>query len=409
MRSLNILQFTLGFYPAASWGGPVKTVYVISQELIRRGHRVTVYCSNLQNKRENIKPNTFSDEIDGIRVVYFNTWRFKSWPGTLGPAWMPNLSKALADEIRSFDVIHVNGYRNLTNLPVIASANRNNIPYILQPHGGLPVIVNSFFLKRMYDMFLGKLELKKLSALVATQKSEYEQAIARGVAPEKIYVIPNGLPSTALRNFDIASSSTSFRSKYELPEDLPIILFLARINKKKGADLLVDAFAKMTDREPILVIAGPDDGQLSEIKTLVERYGLQSRVFFPGLLVGDDVTLAYQSSKLFVLPCRVDTFPMAVIEACQAELPMVVTETCEVADLIKGRIADIVPFDAQALADAMTRLLVDQQRYRIYQENCAQMMADTFSIQSMVDKLEALYLQVLENEPNSQQFGNKAK
>jgi hypothetical protein len=82
------------------------------------------------------------------------------------------------------------------------------------------------------------------------------------------------------------------------------------------------------------------------------------------------------------------------MEACLAEKPMVVTEGCQMADLIKNRIADVQPFDATAFASGMRKVLTDKNVYIKYQSNCRTMMNDTFSIQAVVDRLLALYQRV---------------
>ena len=76
-------------------------------------------------------------------------------------------------------------------------------------------------------------------------------------------------------------------------------------------------------------------------------------------------------------------------------VPMVITDRCEIAHLVKDRVAEVVPFDIQALADAMKLLLTNQIRYNKYKNNCAAMIAETFSIQAVVDCLERLYQRVI--------------
>ena len=180
-----------------------------------------------------------------------------------------------------------------------------------------------------------------------------------------------------------------------MPRDQPLILFLGRINKKKGTDMLVDAFRQLKMLDAYLAIAGPDDGQLAEVKALIGRYHLEQRVSLPGLLSGLDVLAAFQDADLFVLPCRADTFPFAIIEACLAGTPMVITDRCEIADMVRDRVADIVPFDACAFAAGMERLLTDRERYQRYRANCQIMIRDTFSIEAVVDQLESLYERVI--------------
>lgn len=389
---LNILHFTVGFYPATAWGGPVKIVYQNGRELTRRGHQVTVYCTNLLDKKHKIAPGTFERQVDGLRVVYFDTWRIPNWPGTLGPVWLPHLPGYLRRELPSFDIVHVNGYRNLMALPVAHFARRAGVPVVIQPHGAMPVVVNSFRVKRLYDRLLGQQELRGLAALVALQESERQQALQHGVPAEKIHIIPNGLDLSESHPLPPAGA---FRQRLGIPAERSLILFLGRINRKKGADMLVRAFSLLHDLNAHLVIAGPDDGQLAEVQQLVQQHALQERVSFPGLLEGEAVQAAFQDADLFVLPCRTDTFPTTIMEACQASTPMVITEGCEIAHLVRNRVAEVTPFEPQAFASAMKELLTNPSRYAQLQGECPRVMADTFSLQATVDRLESLYNQLL--------------
>jgi glycosyltransferase involved in cell wall biosynthesis len=392
---MNILHVTLGFYPATAWGGPVKTVHQAGKELVRRGHKVTVYCTNLFNKKRKIKPYTFENTIDGLRVVYFDTWHIPWWPGTLGPIWLPKLSSFLARELPEVDVIHLNGYRNLMFLPIVDAARKLAKPIVTQPHGAIPVIVNSFTIKRLYDRLFGNTELDGVSTLIALQESERQQALARGISDECIKIIPNGLDLTER---DQLPEPGYFRRRFGLDSDRPLILFLGRINRKKGADMLVEAFAQLNGVEAQLAIVGPDDGQLMEVQRLIQTHNLTDRVILPGLLSGQDVMAAFQDADLFVLPCRADTFPVTIMEACLAGTPMVITNRCEIAHLVEGRIADVVPFDTDKFAAAMITLLTDQSRYNQYRNNCPAVLADTFSIGAVVDQLENVYNQAIKEK-----------
>lgn len=385
---MNILHVTLGFLPAVGWGGPVQIVYNNARELILRGHRVTVYCTNLFDKHRKIQPHTFEDVVDDIRVVYFDAWRIPFWRGTLGPVWCPDLPSRLRRELPSFDIVHLNGYRNPMNLQIVNTLESSHTPLVVQPHGAMPIIVNSFFVKRMYDLLLGKRELARAQAFIALQDSEREQILAHGVPAKKIVVIPNGLdPQTRTLNVQPGF----FRRRYNIPDAAKLILFLGRINRKKGLDLLIEAFARLKNLDTILVIAGPDDGQLAEVKMLIARNNLGRRVILTGLLSGSDVLSAYRDADLFVLPCRIDTFPTTIMEACMMSVPMVMTEGVEIAPLLKNRAAEVVPFDAGIFAAAMQRVLSDTDLYEKYQAGCAELMRDAFSITATVDRLERLY------------------
>jgi glycosyltransferase involved in cell wall biosynthesis len=395
---MNILQVTLGFLPANAWGGPVKIVHQNAKELVRRGHSVTIYCSNLLDKRNKIKPGTFEREIDGIRVVYFDTWHLPFWPGTAGPMWLPEMGVYLDREAASYDVFHLHGYRNLMLLPATRAAKKAGIPVIMQPHGAMPVIVNSLQVKRFYDLTLGRWELEGLAGLVAAQPRERCHARAMGVADDLIVEIANGL---VVPDQGSLPPRGWFRHQHGLPPDRPLVLFLGRINHKKGPDMLVQAFSCMTDPEPMLVMAGSDDGQLAEVTRLVKTLHLQDRVVFTGLLAGRDVWAALRDADLFVLPCRRDTFPMAIVEACAMGLPILTTTGCEISHLVDGQIGEVVSFDPDQFAQAMERLLSDSTLRQRYADNTQMMMDQVFSMRAIGDQLEQLYEAVVDGRsPN---------
>jgi glycosyltransferase involved in cell wall biosynthesis len=394
---MKILMVTLGFYPSTAWGGPTTVVYQNALELQRRGHQVTVCTSNRLNKQQTIAVGCFEKAKDGLRVSYLHTYMLKNWPGTAGPTWLSTRGfRKLRFEISQADIVHVHGTRNILSLASAWFAARQNKPLVLQPHGTLPRIVSSVRLKQVFDqVFMGSM-LGQAQALIALQNSEVQQIIDTGGDLQRITVVPNGLDNAA---YNPHIYQGLFRKQFGVRSDCQLVLFLGRINRKKGPDLLVEAFARLPERarrQTRLVIAGPDDGQLAEVQALVERYRLEEQVIFTGLLSGEMVSAAHADADLFVLPCRVDTFPMAILEACQAGTPMVVTETCEIADMLDGQVATIVPVDPAPIAAAMAELLQDAGLRQRYRQSAQQLMKTAFSIEAVGEQLEAVYTRVIE-------------
>ncbi len=193
---MNILHATLAYPPSFAWGGPVKNTARIARALAKRGHQVTVYCTNLLDKRNKIPGGTFSKEDGEVRIVYFNAFNIPRWRGTLGPIWTPDLHKYLASEINQFDIIHLHGYRMMFTIPITRAARRSGIPFVIQPHGTLPVIINSKAIKRLYDLVLGGQEIKGMQAIIALEEDERKQALSIGIPSERIVVIPNGIDTS---------------------------------------------------------------------------------------------------------------------------------------------------------------------------------------------------------------------
>jgi len=238
------------------------------------------------------------------------------------------------------------------------------------------------------------MELHGISALIASQDIERRHALALGVPEDRIEIIPNGVDPLA---GETSAEPGDFRRRFKLDPERPLILFLGRVNEIKAPDMLIEAFARLKNTAAQLAIVGPDGGQLAKVKSLVQRYRLEDRVHITGLVSESDKAAAFQDADLFVLPSRYDAYPTTIMEACMTGTPMVVTEGCQSASLVRDRIADVVPFDASAFATAMQELLDNRERYDRYHRNCRQMMEDHFSIGAVVNRLETLYERVVAN------------
>jgi glycosyltransferase involved in cell wall biosynthesis len=86
------------------------------------------------------------------------------------------------------------------------------------------------------------------------------------------------------------------------------------------------------------------------------------------------------------------------VEACQARLPMVVTETCEIAEIINEKTARIVPVEIEAIAQGIIEVLNNPELQIRYKQGADELMRTTFSIQAVGDRLENLYEHVLLRE-----------
>ena len=69
------------------------------------------------------------------------------------------------------------------------------------------------------------------------------------------------------------------------------------------------------------------------------------------------------------------------------------------AELVKGRTAEVTPFEAGRFAQAMEELLEDGEKYGRYRANCREMLRDTFSLRAVVDRLEEIYRRAASEKP----------
>jgi glycogen(starch) synthase len=145
------------------------------------------------------------------------------------------------------------------------------------------------------------------------------------------------------------------------------VLGLGRVVRKKGFDLLVDAFATLAPEQPDvgLVIAG-DGPEREPLRRPVVELGLGQRVHLLGRLERYEVAAVMRGAEVFVMPSRIEPFGIVALEAWRAGVPVIVTPHGGppefVEDGVSGLIAD--PFNSSELASAMRTLLGDERLCR---------------------------------------------
>jgi len=395
---MNILMVTLAYEPAIAFGGPVKVVQNNARELAPRGHQVTVYCTNRFNRQRKMAPHTVERDDQGVRIVYHNTWFLPGWRGNFGPSISVGMIASLLREGGAFDIIHINEARAFTTILAGLYAQTKGIPYIIQAHGSFVYGLRHQRMKRMYDLVVGRNITRKAARVVALTPGEIPECEAIGVAYDKITVIGNGIDLSAWQ-ID-RQRGAEFRVRWGIPPDSLLVLFLGRIDKTKGPDLLVEALGQLKAQDVYCIFAGPDDGYLEYTRKMVSAHVLSDRVIFTGPLRDGEVMAAYAAADVFALPSRFDTFPMTIVEALASGLPILTTDTCQVAGLINDRAGVVVPVDPAAIANGLQRLL-DSSLRETYSQGARNLAETEFSIQRTVDRLEKVYKQVLEERGRS--------
>ena len=116
------------------------------------------------------------------------------------------------------------------------------------------------------------------------------------------------------------------------------LIFLGRIDRKKGCDLLVEAFCLEAAQNPELhlLMAGPErDGWGDELRAMAEQHGFADRIHWPGILRGPAKWGAFFASEAFVLPSHQENFGIAVAEALACGRPVLISDQVNLAGTIK--------------------------------------------------------------------------
>jgi len=396
---VNILQVYQVFNPNVA-SGAAKVAYNISRFLVKRGHKVVFYSSNMEDWLTRGISGDFI--VNGVVIRKFKTlWPILSTKFKI--YFTPQLGIVSGNEIKEFDVIHLHGYISFQCIVVSHYSRKYGVPYVLQAHGSLPRIGAWRILKWFYEIFFGRKLLKNAAKVIALNQVEAEQYRAMGVPEEKIAIIPNGID---LSEYAELPPKGVFKKKFNIPEDKRIILYLGRIHEIKGVDILIKAYAslakKINFKDTLLVIAGPDDGYLSEAKALAHTLRVSDSVRFVGPLYGRDKLAAYVDSEFCVLPSRYETFPMALLEAYACAKPIVASNVGGLRELIvdgeTGLLFEVGDF--RQLAEKMLYLLDKGEKAAEIGGKARKLVEEKYSLDKVVDDLEELYMEVVLRRPS---------
>jgi glycosyltransferase involved in cell wall biosynthesis len=308
-----------------------------------------------------------------------------SWPLT---SW-------LSRHVREFDVVHIHALFSFATLAAAYCASRHSVPYIVRPLGTL----NEWgmkhrrpFLKRLSLRFLERRVLDGAALVHYTsdqERVEAETLLVKSAAA----IIPNALPDRA---GEVVPGR--FRSKYPELTSRQIILFLSRLDEKKGLDLLLTAFASVRQQltQATLVIAGTGDpGFVADLKARASSLGIVSDVLWAGFLEGDAKQAALADSDIFVLPSYSENFGIAAAEGMAAGLPVIVSDQVAIhGDVTRARAGLVVPCDAGELTTALVRLLRDVTLRRRMGEDGQSFVRQNYSNSAVTRKVIAAYNQI---------------
>jgi glycosyltransferase involved in cell wall biosynthesis len=385
---MKILQISNFFKPFWETGGVTKVNYEISKNLVHRGHDVTVYTTDGYIPNFEIRKNRPVD-VDGIKVYYFkNLFRtFIKRVNLTAPYYLPFV---LRKEIRNFDVIHIHEHRSLLAVCVHYYAKKYEIPYVLQSHGSVLPHFQKQGLKKLFDLFFGHKILQDASKLIALTDTEAKQYMQMGIDESKICIIPNGID---LKEYENLPEKGEFRKKYSIRDNEKIILFLGRINKIKGIDLLIDAFSqlKLELNNVKLVIVGPKNDYFSILNENAKNLNLNDSVLFTGPLYGKDKQAAYVDADVYVLPSRYETFPNTVLEACLCETPVIITDRCGISELIDNKLGYVVEFNEKKLKDSILKILKNEKLKLSFGQNGKNKVQEKYRWDEVMKSFESLY------------------
>jgi glycosyltransferase involved in cell wall biosynthesis len=387
---MRVLHVTPYFAPAWVYGGPPRSIIGLCKALLRAGVEIEVFTTDADGDATLPAAVTNDVEYDGVPDRYYQRTSRTFFTA-------PLLAPALRDVLSTVDLVHIHGLWNRVAWDAAREARRARVPYVVTTRGMLegPALAHHAWRKRLAWALVERNNVACASLLHATSSREQTSLVQR-FPQARVEMIPNGIELPARRT----AFSSATRAELDLPADGPIVLFLGRIHPIKRLDLLAGAFRQLREMHPTarLVIAGPDEGEhWQTIEPLLASVAEQ--VTWMGPVDDEWKQKLLDVASMLVLCSDSESFGMSVVEAMGAAVPVVVTHTCPWPDVASHDTGYWVEQRADAVAEAMRRLLDRPHDARAKGERGRALVAAHYTWDAVARHMIDTYTQVLARVP----------
>jgi glycosyltransferase involved in cell wall biosynthesis len=333
LGELRILHAATLLSPDGAYGGPIRVALNQADALRSRGHRVTLAAAE---RGFTAVPTS----AEGTPLILRRARRLVPRTGFAGIC-APDLVTWFLRNRDEFDVAHLHLARDLVLLPLAAAMAKSNLPFVLQPHGML--LRSSHPLAPLLDRaVVGRLlcRAREVFYLTTDERDALDQLSGGGA---RLTPLANGVPLYAE-----ATPSPA----------VPEVLFLARLHPRKRPVDFVHAAIELNRRGVIAAytLVGPDEGEGNRVRQAVAQ---AVNISWEGPVASGGGPARMQRATVYVLPSvSPEPYPMAVLEAMSVGLPVVVTEDCGLAPVVRKYDCGIViPPGAHNIARAVEALV----------------------------------------------------
>lgn len=288
------------------------------------------------------------------------------------------------------DVIHSHGYKTNILMGILSGSARRQ-PVLTTLHGWT---AKQAFSKLGLYRLLDQWSLRRLDAVVIVSERMKHLRGIRTLAADKLHVIPNGIAIERRSASGDAKDPAVLKDIANLRSGgRTLIAAVGRLSPEKNFAALIEAVRHGDNPQLAVMILGTGP-QEAMLRAMIEQHELSSRVLLGGLVPQANAYLPF--FDLLVIPSMTEGLPMILLEAMQANLPVIASEVGDIATVLAGRGLLTTPGDTRQLAEAIDRMTSNLGFYRQQAATSAQHVADHYSAATMAQRYEHVYRSMLQ-------------
>jgi glycosyltransferase involved in cell wall biosynthesis len=357
------------------------SVSKLSEELAKAGCEIEVFTTTANGTNELPVKAGEVQYIDGVKVTYF-----KRLTGD-HTHYSPDLLAAMRRQAKDFDVVHIHAWWNMVSLLACRIALNRQIPVIVSPRGTLSDYSfnnKNSLAKKMIHTLLGKSLLSR-SHLHVTSEQEM-RAMEVLLTPRQIFNIPNfiNLPDQLTQLSQ--DKSGPFR-----------LIFLSRIDEKKGLELLFDALKDIKIDYRLTIAGSGDEGYVEALKTLAKKNGIDPFVDWIGFRTADKFD-TLQRHDLFLLPSYDENFGNSVIESLSVGTAVLVSKQVGLSPYVENnRLGWVCNHNAHALREHILTAAENRDDLQRIRKVAPEIIRRDYQAATLANTYIAAYKKILAN------------
>jgi glycosyltransferase involved in cell wall biosynthesis len=268
--------------------------------------------------------------------------------------------------------------------------------YVVRPHGSLDPfdLQKHALLKRIVGPAVLRRLLGQSSGALLTTRLEAERLETYG---GRVRRLVHALPVVLSERI---AAGGSFRHKHQIPGDARLVLFMSRIDYKKGLEFLIPAIGELHQEFPDLwfVLAGSGEGSFTQgIEQLLLRCGLSAKTRWVGFISGQEKADALAAADVFALPSRNENFGIVLIEAMNAGVPLLISDEVYIHREVSDAGAGVVCQPTSASVKSSLRgLLAGSVDLKVMGERGRRLVQERYLPEQATKSLIATYSSILE-------------
>lgn len=324
----------------------------LSTELAKLGHDVTLLATRYIGTKSR-RINTIYEVVEMPHYGYL-----------FGANPLVNIFPWFIKNYKKYDIIHVHSYMFLTTFEFALLKKIVSYPFIIHVHGGLSSSINKSFRllikDYLYDRSFGSFTLRSADKIFSVSKLDISRiSNLFNVSIDKINWLPNAVDFNKFRP----------QKKIKIAKNKIVLGFAGRLEKWKGADLLISIAKYLKDKNIDYQLNIVGHGYLeNEIKEKVSELNLNIK--FLGIIDHNNMPKFMNSIDILIVPSRVEGIPTVILEAMACGIPVVATNVGGIPEIVKNNKTGLIsPPDPIKISKNIITLILNKELYNKVRDN----------------------------------------